>query len=241
MKGFGVGSPASNNKKIRERREAEMHKHVEDTVKQLRANMMIFGGKIRNEIDRIHKIDALEPVDYHARKRACRWLKMYLGQYRVISAMQENVEAIYDELKIREMTEEFGKSVEEITGLISEFNRGRLKPTKVFASLRKAVTPLQNGDQLKEYDKMYEELTHMYSNVDDETPDISDKWLEAVISGSVAWDSVPKMKDDDEDEDEVNKNDHTVKHVPTVSIKERTEKDLNRMLAGLGDSLTGDK
>ena len=47
--------------------------------------------------------------------------------------------------------------------------------------------------------------------------------------------------DDDEDEDEVNKNDHTVKHVPTVSIKERTEKDLNRMLAGLGDSLTGDK
>ena len=238
-KGFGAGSPASHNKRIRANKEAEMRKHVEETMLELRAQSRIYSGKIQNEIETIRRIDRLEPVDRNARMRACRMLKMFLGQYRVIHAMSDNIEAINSELELREMSKEFGMAVEEITGLINRFNRQEVSPAKMFDRLRKVMRPLQNDERLSEYDQMYDELIHMYPNdSQNDAAGISDDWLEAVISGKVSWDSVPETVNGGVT---TQTQPQTTGQMGGENRSKNSEQDLRSMLDALNDALRGDK
>ncbi len=232
---FGTGSPASFSKQISAKKAEETRKHIEETMLELRARKMTFSGKIQKEIENIRSIDRLEPVDRRARMRACRFLKMYLGQYRVVRAMSENIEMINDELEIREMTEDFDVAVNEINGLIKSFDCQKLSPPRLFDRLRKVMAPLQNGSRLSEYDKMYDELIQMYPD-DQDADGISDSWLEGVISGRIAWDSAPMTK-----ESEHVSQPEQVEQTRVDENKQQTAPDIQGMLDALNDALKGAK
>ncbi len=233
--GFGISSPAAYKRRIEAKKEEETRKHIEKTMLELRARMMTFSGKIQREIENIRSIDRLEPVDRNARMRACRFLKMYLGQYRVVRAMSDNIEMINDELEIREMTKDFGVAVKEINDLIKGFDRQELSPPRMFDRLRKVMAPLQSGNRMSEYDKMYDELIQMYPNEKD-ADGISDSWLEGIISGRIAWDSAPVTK----------KTEHVsqpeqVEQTSVDENKQHTTPDIQGMLDALSDALKGAK
>lgn len=192
----GQGSPHSANIAIKENQAAETRKHIEDTVVELRAKSSLYSGKIQNGISRIRKIDAVEPVDLAERQRECRMLKMYLGQYRVVQAMRDNVETIYSEIEMRELTQDFCTAVNEITGLIAKYNKDQRVSENMFDSMRRAMEPISNETGLEKYDSMYGELMRMYpNNMANDPTGISDVWLEKLIAGEVSWDSVPQTEE----------------------------------------------
>ena len=230
---FGNRAPAGAIREMQEAKQKEMRKHVEETVLELRKRSHLQSGEVQKAIEEVRRIDRTEPVDKYARRRACAFLKMYLGQYRVVQAMRDNIEAIYAELEIREVTQEFAKAVEEISGMIKKLDGQMKSPAKLFARLRKVVEPIHVGQRAADYDEMFDGLMRMYPDIEtNDASGISDKWLEDVIAGRTSWNSVP------ETEAPVRQEQKTVQQTAQDS---QSNVDYGGLLSSLSNSLRGEK
>lgn len=191
-KGMGWSSPHSRNRALNEKEKALAKAHIEETLVDLRARLHTVSSNVQRTIQQIRNIDRIQPVDQRARKNSLRMLRMYMGQYRVIQAMCANIDVIYSEMKMHEITVEFTQSVNEITGLIGQYNRQEIAPGKLLRKLKNAMNPSQTISSLSEYDHLYDELMAMYDDDEMTEPsDMNDSWLEEVVAGRVPWDSTP--------------------------------------------------
>lgn len=194
-KGMGWSSPHSRNKALNEKQQAMTKKHIEDTVVDLRARLHTASANVHRTIQQVRDIDRVQPVDQRARQNSMRMLRMYMGQYRVVQAMCANMDVVYSEMKMREITSEFTQSVNEITGLIGQYNRQEISPGKLFRRLKSAMAPSQTIGNLNEYDQLYDELMAMYDDEEMTEPSgMNDSWLEDIVAGRIPWDSSPMPK-----------------------------------------------
>jgi len=196
-------SPHSLSKKLNETEKVNTREQVESTRHDLNVLLESASSNVQKAIRNIRRIDNTPPVDKRARKNAMRMLRMYIGQHRVVQAMSDNIEMVYSELTIREMTTEFSQSMTKISGLIQQYSRQAIGPGKLVRQMRDVLRPTQSVDVLREYDRMYDELALIYGTEEASDPTgISDAWLEQVIAGDVAWDSSSLSGNPEEDEDE---------------------------------------
>lgn len=191
IKGFGVGSPHSNSIKLKEKQQQEMREHMEKTVVEVRARTHTYSGNIQKTIEQIRRIDRIEPVDQAARRRACRMLKMYMGQYRMMQMMCAHVDTLYSESEMREITKEFVQAVSETGEMIRMFDHQDITMPKVLERLRKVMEPIHSGERLRGYEELYKQLVEMYPGESQSEENISDEWLEDVVAGRISWDAVP--------------------------------------------------
>lgn len=193
IKGFGIGSPHANGMKLKENKQKEMREHMEKTVVDVRMRTHLCSGNIQKTIEQIRRLDRIEPVDQAARRRACRMLKMYMGQYRMMQMMCEHVDTLYSEIEMREITREFAQAISETAEMLRGFDRQDITMPKVFEKLRKIMEPLHSEERLRKYDELYKQLVEMYPSESQSTDSISDEWLESVVAGRISWDAVPEM------------------------------------------------
>ncbi len=185
---FGISSPAARIRALTEKEKVNTREQVEATRTELNVTLETANVNVQKAIRTVRHIDNTPPVDKRARRNAMRMLRMYIGQHRVIQAMSDNLELVYSELTIREMTTEFSKSMTTLSGLIQQYSRQAIGPGKLARQMKGVLKPTQSADSLREYDRMYEELTSIYGTEDDNDPTgISDAWLEQVVSGAVDW------------------------------------------------------
>ncbi len=185
---FGLSSSHARIRALTEKEKATTREQVESTRTELNVTLETANVNVQKAIRTVRHIDSTPPVDKRARRNAMRMLRMYIGQHRVIQAMSDNLELVYSELTIREMTTEFSKSMTTISGLIQQYSRQAIGPGKLARQMKGVLKPTQSMDSLREYDRMYEELTSIYGAEDDNDPTgISDAWLEQVVSGTVDW------------------------------------------------------
>lgn len=185
---FGISSPHARIRALTEKEKAATREQVEATRTELNVTLETANVNVQKAIRTVRHIDNTPPVDKRARRNAMRMLRMYIGQHRVIQAMSDNLELVYSELTIREMTTEFSKSMSTLSGLIQQYSRQSIGPGKLARQMKGVLKPTQSADSLREYDRMYEELTSIYGAEDDNDPsNISDSWLEQVVAGTVDW------------------------------------------------------
>ena len=185
---FGLSSPHARIRALTEKEKAFTREQVEATRTELNVTLETANVNVQKAIRTVRHIDNTPPVDKRARRNAMRMLRMYIGQHRVIQAMSDNLELVYSEMTIREMTTEFSKSMTTLSGLIQQYSRQAIGPGKLARQMKGVLRPTQSEDSLRAYDRMYEELTSIYGAEDDNDPTgISDAWLEQVVSGTVDW------------------------------------------------------
>lgn len=193
IKGFGIGSPHANSMKLKENKQKEMREHMEKAVVDVHTQTHMCSGNIQKTIEQIRRLDRIEPVDQAARRRACRTLKMYMGQYRMMQVMCAHVDTLYSEIEMREITQEFAQAISETAEMLHGFDRYDITMPKVFENIRKIIEPLHSEERLRKYDELYKRLAEMYPSESQSTDSISDEWLEGVVAGRISWDAVPEM------------------------------------------------
>lgn len=186
---FGQTSPRHAQKLMKEAEAKVTREHVENTVIELRTQRTLLEASVQRDITNARKVLQRTPVDNSQKRIAFMTLRTHLGQYWYLKTMLENLENMQAQMRLMEMTVEFGKAMEEVTSLTKGFAKQQGNFDKMTESFLKAVKPYDNsyGDQFERMSEALIQASQQSTNADRYT----DTMLQNIIEGKSDWMSNP--------------------------------------------------
>lgn len=186
---FGQTSAHKAKRMLKEAESKQMKEHVDQTVIELRTQRTLLEASVQRDIAEARRTLQRTPVDPSQKRIAFMTLRTHLGQYWYLKTMLENLENIQAQMKLMEMTVEFGKAMEEVTKLTQGYARQQGNFDKMTEKFLKAIKPFDNtyGDQFERMSEALIKASQQSTNADKYT----DTMLQNIIEGKSDWMSNP--------------------------------------------------
>ncbi len=193
---FGSISPHGRKKdqqKAREKEALQAKAHIKQTVLDLTVRRDLLEHDIQRAIILTRDVMKNDPGNAAEKRRLMTRLKLLLGQYWYLRTMLNNLETVYDQMQLMELTKEFGQAVTEISSLTKEFSRSQIDYEKVTRQFIKSLQPFSGGS----YGDLFEEMSEALTEACGQTTgmdEYSDAMLEGIINGTTSWEAPPSQR-----------------------------------------------
>lgn len=190
-KKFGKNSLHTTHQLMKDAEAKQTREQVDKTVIELRTQQTLLESSVQRDIINARKLLQRTPVDASAKRMQFMTLRTHLGQYWYLKAMLENLENMQAQMKLMEMTVEFGKAMENVTKLSRGFAKQQMDFDKMTESFLNTIKPFDNtvSDQFERMSDALIQASQQSTNASQ----YSDVMIQNIIEGKTDWMTNPKQ------------------------------------------------
>ncbi len=184
-------SPQANRAKLKAEQAAQVRKQVDETIIQLKTRRDMMSNDIQRSILNIRKCIKNPASAPGEKRRLCNRLRLQLGQYWYMGTMLDNVETLDDQMKLMDMTVDFGNAMQEVNSVVKDLNKDIQKIDFVNLTKRfvKATKPMSMN--LGQYFQEMNETLVKSCSQNVFADQFDDQLIENIVNGG-AWEYPPE-------------------------------------------------